>query len=145
MIVDTSALVAVLRAEEGADAIIRALFSERGFIPAPVIFEFHRVTSERFNEPSRPALDLLSQVLAQDVGIIALTDAECDHAADLNQRLGSGNERGGKLKVAKRARDLALNQRDQVVVARACDHDRADPRNVDPARAVDRQFEVGLD
>ena len=97
MIVDTSALVAVLRAEEGADAIIRALFSERGFIPAPVIFEFHRVTSERFNEPSRPALDLLAQVLAQDVGIIALTDAECDHAADLNQRLGSGNERGGKL------------------------------------------------
>ena len=97
MIIDTSALVAVLRAEEGADEILRALFSAAGFIPAPVIFEFHRVTSERFNEPSRPALDLLSQILAKDIAIVALTVAECDHAAELNRRLGSGNEQGGKL------------------------------------------------
>jgi ribonuclease VapC len=97
LIVDTSALVAVLRGEDGWQPLVGALYSEQGVIPAPVIFEFHRVTSGEFNEPSQPALDLIEELLARRIEIAPLTAAEASMAARLNHKNGSGNMRGGTL------------------------------------------------
>src|SRR3546814_7316373 len=49
MIIDTSALIAVLTDEEGRDAFLDAIIAERGGIPAPARVEFLRVAgNQRF-------------------------------------------------------------------------------------------------
>ena len=45
MIVDTSALVAILTGEEGSDALLDALDAEPALLPAPARVEFLRVAS----------------------------------------------------------------------------------------------------
>jgi ribonuclease VapC len=97
LIVDTSALVAVLRGEEGWEQLLAALYSEAGAIPAPVVFELHRVTSDQFNEPSKPAIELVEELLRRQIEIVPLTAAEAMLAAELNHKKGTGNMRGGSL------------------------------------------------
>ena len=62
MIIDTSALIAVLTDEEGRDAFLDAIIAERGGIPAPACVEFLRVASnQRFGlrEKAKEMLDFL--------------------------------------------------------------------------------------
>jgi uncharacterized protein with PIN domain len=97
LIIDTSALVAVARGEDGWERLAECMYRETGFIPTPVIFEFHRVTSERFNEPLPAALELLDHLSTRSIMVLALTIADADRAAELNRRYGTGNESGGSL------------------------------------------------
>ena len=117
LIIDTSALVASLYREAGTEAINRAFVNEArtAFIPAPVLFEYHRVTSLKANVPNPVALELQARLLALGVRVLALDEAMALCAAEMNERYGSGNERGGKLNLldlmvyaAAKARDLPI-------------------------------------
>jgi ribonuclease VapC len=97
MIVDTSALVAVVRRERGFEAIRVALLSEAGIIPTPVLVELHRVMAGPGNVPD-PQIERFVDVLVR--GKIAIEPLSVDAAraaVDANARYGTGNGRGGPL------------------------------------------------
>jgi ribonuclease VapC len=101
LIIDTSALVAILMAEPGFEIIAAALArsSSECRIPAPVIVELHRVTSDVRNQPSGEALKLVESIIRAGGQI---TPFDADMAACSNQanaRYGSGNGKGGRLNI----------------------------------------------
>ena len=112
MIVDTSALIAILLDEEGSEAMIRALASETARLPSPARVEFMRVASgARLNLASK-AEALLVECAACGMETIAFTAHQADLASRANGRFGKGNGRGG-----------ALNVLDLMVYAAAMDRD----------------------
>jgi len=94
MIVDTSALVAMARGEDGYLDLRVALAKELGAVPTPVLVEFNRVMAESGNVPDLEAIGLLD-----DLGVeIFPFGSQAAHAAMVaNEQFGSGNGRGGKL------------------------------------------------
>lgn len=97
MIVDTSALVAVVRREDGYEPILRAMLAETGFIPAPVLVEFHRVTGLAGNAVDPDAEALVDKITAASVEIAPFAPAAAMAACRANALFGSGGGRGGKL------------------------------------------------
>ena len=97
MIVDTSALVAVVRAEDGWRPIAEALRSDLGFIITPVLVEFRRVTSDRFNRAVAVADDLLAEIRNCRIHIIPMRETVVLAAIAANEQFGTGNGLGGKL------------------------------------------------
>jgi ribonuclease VapC len=117
LIIDTSALVASVYCEKGAEAINRAFANEArtALIPTPVLFEYHRVTSLNANVPNPVARELLAKLVAIGVRLLPFDEAMAMRAAEANERYGSGNERGGLLNMldlmvytAAKARDLPI-------------------------------------
>lgn len=97
MIIDTSALIAVLIREEGSEALVDAIVTERGGIPAPVFVEFVRVAGNQRFDLQREAEDMLAKFDRHGCAIVAFTQ---DHARIANQAeplYGSGNGNGGPL------------------------------------------------
>jgi len=94
VIVDTSALVAIVRGEKGFREMRAVFATERGAVPTPVLVEFNRVMAEAGNRPDLEALALLD-----DFGVMIMPfGGQAAHAAILaNERFGGGNGRGGKL------------------------------------------------
>lgn len=97
MIVDTSALVAVTYREPEYEAIREALLAEPGWIPAPVLVEFHRVTSLADNMPNHEAAAVIATALASMIEIAPFDSVIAEAAVAANSSYGSGNGRGGKL------------------------------------------------
>jgi ribonuclease VapC len=97
LIVDTSALVAIVKKERSFDILLAALLREAGYIPAPVIVEFHRVTSLFDNAIEPDSADLLSLLLGGGLSIIAFDETAATIATTANGAYGSGNGRGGRL------------------------------------------------
>lgn len=97
MIVDTSALVAVLKSEEGWQALYNALCDEPGLIIAPVLVEFRLVTAQAGNTPSKSADDLLGRLSDYHITIIPFRVDTAYSAAAANQHFGKGNGLGGPL------------------------------------------------
>lgn len=97
MIIDTSALVAVLNEEDGSDDLFAAFASGMGLIPAPVIVEYERVTSLKGNRVDPKARALLDILQSFGVKIIAFDVPAAAAAAAANSRYGSGNGRGSPL------------------------------------------------
>ena len=97
MIVDTSALVAVFRREDGFGPILNAMLTERAKMPTPAFVEFGRVTAMEGNTPHPQALALLSQLTAGDFQLEPFTAADADLTMAANERYGTGNGRGGPL------------------------------------------------
>jgi ribonuclease VapC len=97
LIIDTSALVASVYREDGAEAINRAFANEArtAWIPTPVLFEYHRVTSLKANVPNPVALELQAKLLSLGVRLLPFDEAMAMQAAETNELYGSGNERGG--------------------------------------------------
>lgn len=97
MIVDTSAVAAIVFRENGFETILAALYSEPGTIIAPVLFEFRRVTARPLNRPS-PAVDLLiEQLVGRRIAIGPFTVAAAEEAVAANARYGSRGGLGGPL------------------------------------------------
>lgn len=113
MIVDTSALVAVVRVEKGRERILTALLEDEGIIPTPVIVEFERVTALEGNAPDPDARELLRLLFDGRIASAPFTAADALIAADANARHGTGNGRGG-----------ALNMLDLMVFGMAVRSDR---------------------
>lgn len=113
MIVDTSALVAIVRAETGYRALVTALMTEGGFVPAPVVVEFYRVVKLSGNRFDPDAVRLIELAQASGVSVAPFDHEHATAATVANAAFGSGNMRGGKLNmldlmVYGMARTLAL-------------------------------------
>lgn len=97
MIVDTSALVAILREEEGRESLRDALLVEGGLIPSPVLVELRRVTARSGNRLHPDASELLVSLQAERTTIEPFTAEDADLASAANAQYGTGNGRGGRL------------------------------------------------
>lgn len=83
--------------EAGWEPMWDALISERGFIPAPVIVELHRVTGDAANNQHPNVVVLLDAVASCRISVTPFDDVMAQAAAAANPLYGSGNGRGGKL------------------------------------------------
>ena len=99
MIIDTSALIAVLKAESGFENLRDALIDPDGLIPAPVIVEYERVSSLIRNLPDPKAAALLDVLTLAGVRVLPLTAEAAAAAAAANFVYGSGNGNGGALNI----------------------------------------------
>lgn len=97
MIVDTSALVAILIGEPGADALLNALDAEPAFLPAPARVEFLRVASGIRLQLGAQAAQLLAEFEGGGLTTIAFDARHAEIASQANVRYGSGNGQGGPL------------------------------------------------
>jgi ribonuclease VapC len=97
MIVDTSALVAAVRMERGGEQLLAAFDSGSGFIPAPVLVEFTRVTEFTDNLADVRAAEFVATLLKGSFKIYPFDEAAAQFAASANAAYGSGNGKGGKL------------------------------------------------
>ena len=97
MIVDTSALVAVLKQEAGAEAILRAISAEGGSLPAPAMIEFVMVAGGAGKVDE--ATLLLAAFAEQGLTTIAFTPDHAARAVLANPVYGKGNGIGGKLNI----------------------------------------------
>lgn len=115
MIVDTSALVASLYGEAGADRIDQALLAGTGLLPAPVVVELHRVTSDDANLPDPDIVQLVEKLIAGGYQILPFDEDMTRISVEANVHYGSGNGRGGRLNMldlmvyaAAKARDMPI-------------------------------------
>jgi ribonuclease VapC len=99
VIVDTSALVAVLRREEGYAPLLDALLREKSLLPAPVLLEFARVAAGAGNVPDRQAAALVDTLLGAQASVLPFGVEAVRHAAEANAAHGRGNGRGGLLNI----------------------------------------------
>lgn len=97
MIIDTSALIAVLSREEGYNRLIDAIVAERGGIPAPASVEFLRVASNQRFGLRAEAEDLLLKFDRRGCATLAFTQDHARIAIAAEPQYGSGNSNGGPL------------------------------------------------
>lgn len=97
MIIDTSALVAVLADEAGSDSILAAMADEEGVIPAPVCVEFFRVANGLRVGKGEKARQLLLDMEEYGCSIVPFTEKHAQIANDAEPVYGSGNGNGGPL------------------------------------------------
>lgn len=97
MIADTSALIAILTGEQGADALLDALEAEPAVLPAPARVEFLRVASGSRLQLAIPAEKLLAEWEGGGLTTIPFDARHAEIASEANARYGSGNGRGGAL------------------------------------------------
>ena len=92
MIVDTSALVAILWREQGYELMLDALLTEPGLLPTPARVELERVIAGTRRDAGADADALLNQV---GVSLLPFGSDHARAATDANGRFGIGN--GGTL------------------------------------------------
>lgn len=97
MIVDTSALVALLKREAGYELIRDALLTEGALLPTPALVEYHRVTSHRGSMPHGGATALAAKLFSRGLRPEPFTGEDAALAARANIEHGLGNGRGGTL------------------------------------------------
>ncbi len=97
MIIDTSALIAVLTDEEGRDALLDAIIAERGGIPAPARVEFLRVAGNQRFGLREKAKEMLASFERGGCATLAFTADHAQIAIEAEPRYGSGNGNGGSL------------------------------------------------
>ena len=97
MIVDTSALIAVLLGEEGGDLILDALDEETGFLPAPALAEFWAVASGSRVDAAQPARELVDQWRDGGLTVLPFTEDHAQRVLEAIPLYGKGNGRGGLL------------------------------------------------
>lgn len=97
MIVDTSALVAILKGEPGLAALAAAIRREDSHLPAPAHVEFIRVASSVRVDMRAEAETLLAELIKGGLRIIPFTAEQARIACDANATHGSGQGRGGML------------------------------------------------
>ena len=94
MIVDSSALVAMLRGEAGADELARAIArAGGGSVPAPCYLETCMVMAGRKGPDSRPAVEELLATLGLGIGPFTAEQSRAAVAAFL--RYGKGRHAAG--------------------------------------------------
>ena len=93
-IVDTSALVAIVKGEPGSPALETALLGGVAGLPAPALVEFERVVGLAGNRPDPRARAMLD---ALGIEILPFTAAAADAAVVASEDFGSGSGRGGPL------------------------------------------------
>lgn len=97
MIVDTSALIAIISNEEGWEDLRAALLGEPALVPAPVIVELALVSSRDRNEPNRSAQALLDLALSYSAAVEPFSAEDAALSVEAHRLYGRGNGSGGKL------------------------------------------------
>lgn len=97
MIVDTSALAAIIFREPGVQPLLAALRSEPGIIITPVLVELRRVTALPRNQPSHAVDELLNELARGRIVIAPFSAAAADAAVLANAHYGSKGGLGGPL------------------------------------------------
>lgn len=97
MIIDTSALVAVLAGEPESDTILAAMADEEGVIPAPVCVEFFRVANGVRHGKGEKARELLADLEEYGCLVVPFTPDHAQIAIEAEPLYGSGNGNGGPL------------------------------------------------
>jgi ribonuclease VapC len=97
VIVDTSALIAILRNEVGYEQLRDALTATVGVIPAPVLVEFERVTALAGNARNATAWIVVEEALHQGLSVAAFDGVSARAAVEANARFGSGCGHEAKL------------------------------------------------
>jgi ribonuclease VapC len=97
VIIDTSALVAILLGEPGAEQLRAALHAGGPRIPAPVVVELHKVLPPHRNPPRRSATAFIELLVAGGASIVPLSAEAARLAAAAIPRFGTGNGVGGTL------------------------------------------------
>ncbi len=97
MIVDTSALAAIAFEERGSDALLDALLSERGLLPAPAQTEFQRIAALRGHGFDTIAAGLLEKLEQAGLEVIPYDRTHAAIAAQAHPKYGKGNGLGGLL------------------------------------------------
>lgn len=93
MIVDSSAIVAIVVREPGHDALVEKLAAGGAGIGAPTLVELGLVLTARLQRDSRPVLDGLLERL--DLDVVAFGDAHWRAAVGAHVRFGRGRHRAG--------------------------------------------------
>ena len=94
LVVDTSALVAIVKDEPGAREMLAVLMRATTGLPAPALVEFQRVMAHVGNRPDPRAFALVE---ALELQVMAFGVAAAEAATTANEKFGSGNGRGGPL------------------------------------------------
>ncbi len=97
MIVDTSALIAILLRESGADTLLNAIANEGGLLPSPARVEYLRVASGDRVGLGNEAATLLERFERLNLETVAFTSAHARIASEANLRFGKGIAPGGAL------------------------------------------------
>ena len=97
VIVDTSALVAIAKFEPHAKTLHDAIVAEGAIVPAPVLVEYNRVTTDRGKRPDPAAQDVLRFLMAKALTVEPFTAADAEIAVAADAQHGLGNGRGGTL------------------------------------------------
>ncbi len=97
LIVDTSALVAILTQEPGWENLRAALIDEPARLPAPAKVEFLRVAASERLGLGGHAQDLLGEWEAMGLEVVPFTEIHASLAAQANAHHGAGLRTGGKL------------------------------------------------
>ena len=97
MIVDTSALIAILTGEEGSAALLDALDAEPALLPAPARVELLRVASGSRLQLADQAQQLLAEWEDGGLTTIPFDARHAEIASQANSLYRSGNGQGGLL------------------------------------------------
>jgi ribonuclease VapC len=97
MIVDTSALIAILTGEAGAAQLSDALEAESALLPAPAQLEFMRVAAGSRLRLREVAADLFAEWEVGGLTIVRFDAGHARIAVEANARYGLGNGHGGRL------------------------------------------------
>jgi ribonuclease VapC len=95
LIVDTSALIAILKREDGCAILLEAIGMEGGCLPAPAHVEFMLVAAGL--SLTRQANDMFEACQQQGLLILAFGPEHAGIVVKAGETYGKGNGRGGKL------------------------------------------------
>ena len=95
MIIDTSALMAMLLVESQWEKIHEALTDEEAHIPAPALTEFGIVAAGHRREQDARAL--IADLIDDGLGVVAFTEAHAALTWHARAQYGKGNGTGGQL------------------------------------------------
>ena len=97
MIVDTSALVAIILGEPGWGELRRAVAAGPSRLPAPALTELHLVAAGRNQDDAARATALVQNLLGDGLEIIPFEHHHAEITAVARERFGKGNGQGGLL------------------------------------------------
>jgi ribonuclease VapC len=138
LIVDTSALVAVVYHEQGAEEFIAALSREstNAHLLAPVLVELHRVVSVTGNRPNPNALAIVKWLEEEGAQFVSFSNTMAVEAVSANERFGSGNGKGGKLNLLDLMVYAAAKTLDVPILCTGKDFVRTDAK-IHPASRIE--------
>ena len=97
MIVDTSALVAVVLGEPGWEGLREALAKGPASVPAPALTELQLVTGGRHEADAARAEALVQRLVGDGLEVVAFDSRHARLTLQARKQYGKGNGRGGLL------------------------------------------------
>lgn len=126
MIVDTSALVAILSREDAYEPLLDAVISESCLLPAPAYVEFARVATKGGSKAHPAAEALIANLLTATLRIEPFTHDDARAAESANLRYGSGNRSGGLLNLLDLMVYAVARQRGMPILCTGKDYPKTD-------------------